>query len=171
MAKPLRYLSPVHKAGRQIGLWFEKEMAGSGLLPQEGHILTYLRSYGPCPVGEVVTVFGLRGSTATSVLDRLEGRTLITRRENPEDRRSYLIDLTAEGRGAADGVQVLVDRIERAIARRVSENEERGFRAVMAAIAAATDVNVGGGADAAEKRTVPSRPRTPSAPRPRSRRR
>jgi DNA-binding MarR family transcriptional regulator len=152
MAKPVRYLSPVHKAGRQIGLWFENEMEGSGLLPQEGHILSYLRSYAPCPVGEVVTVFGLRGSTATSVLDRLEQRGLITRRDNPGDRRSFLIDLTATGRRAAESVQELVERIEAAIGRRVSAEEERGFRAVMDAIAAATGVKIDGGADAAKKR-------------------
>jgi DNA-binding MarR family transcriptional regulator len=163
MAKPLRYLSPVHKAGRQIGLWFEKEMEGSGLLPQEGHILSYLRSYAPCPVGELVTVFGLRGSTATSVLDRLEERKLIARRDNPGDRRSFLVDLTAKGRRTAEWVQQLVERIEGAIVRRVSAEDERGFRAVMDAIAAATDVKIDGGSEAAQKRsagfpsTVPAR--------------
>lgn len=152
MARPLRYLSPVHKASRQIGLWFEKQMAGSGLLPQEGHILTYLRKYAPCPVGEVVTVFGLRGSTATSVLDRLEQRTLIARRENPGDRRSYLVHLTPEGKRLAEYAQKFVDQLEKAIGRHVSAEDERGFRAVMSAIAAATDVNLVGGAEAARKR-------------------
>jgi DNA-binding MarR family transcriptional regulator len=152
MAKPLRYLSPVHKASRQIGLWFEKQMQGTGLSPQEGHILSYLRSYAPCPVGEVVVVFGLRGSTATSVLDRLEERNLIARRDNPDDRRSWLIDLTAAGRRMADKVNVWVKQLERAIARHASEDDERGFRAVMAAVAAATNADVGGGAEAAKKR-------------------
>ncbi|HSP16501.1 MAG TPA: MarR family transcriptional regulator [Thermoanaerobaculia bacterium] len=152
MARPLRYLSPVHKAGRQIGLWLEKEMAGSGLVPQEGHILTYLRRYAPCPVGELVTVFGLRGSTATSVLDRLEERGFIARRDNPDDRRSFLVDLTAEGKRIANHVQEFVDRIEAAIAKRVTTDEDRGFNAVMAAIAAATDVNLVAGAEAAKKR-------------------
>ncbi len=151
-SKPLRYLSPVHKAGRQIGLWFDKQMAGSGLLPQEGHILTYLRKYAPCPVGEVITVFGLRGSTATSVLDRLEERALIARRENPGDRRSYLVHLTPEGKRLAKYVQKFVDQLEGAIGRQVSAEDERGFRAVMSAIAAATDVKVGGGAEAAKQR-------------------
>src|SRR5712691_9047867 len=145
MAKPLRYLSPIHKAGRQIGVYFERELADTGLAPQEGHLLSYLRSYAPCPVGELVTVFGLRGSTATSVLDRLEERGLIARRDNPGDRRSFLLDLTPEGRRLAEQVQRCVEKLEAAIGRRISEGEENGFKAVVSAIAAATNVTIAGG--------------------------
>ena len=91
MVKPLRFLSPLHKANRQVTVWFEEQMKGTGVIPQEAHLLSYLRSYSPCPVGEIVAVFDLRGSTATSVLDRLEKRGLIHRRMNPEDRRSFLV--------------------------------------------------------------------------------
>jgi DNA-binding MarR family transcriptional regulator len=165
MVKPLRYLSPIHKASRQIGIYFEREMAGTDLLPQEGHILSYLRSYAPCPVSELVTVFGLRGSTATSVLDRLETRALIARRDNPDDRRSFLIDLTAAGRRIAEDVQGFVDAIEKAIASRVSREEEEGFNAVMRAIAEATSVTIVGGQAAAKARRTPSVPRTRSRKR------
>jgi DNA-binding MarR family transcriptional regulator len=156
MPKPLRYLSPIHKASRQIAGYFERELDGTGLSGQEGHLLVYLGSYAPCPVGELVAVFGLRGSTATSVLDRLEERGLIGRRDNPDDRRSSLLDLTAEGRRLADHVQIFVDRIEAAIARRVSAADEKGFKAVMASIAAAAEVEIAGGRAAAKLRRTPS---------------
>lgn len=159
MSKPLRYLSPIHKATRQIAGYFERELGARGLAGQEGHLLAYLRSYAPCPVGELAAVFGLRGSTATSVLDRLEERGLITRAGNPDDRRSFLLDLTAEGRRSAEEVQVFVDRIESAIARRVSASDEKGFRAVLEAIGSATGVKIAGGQDAARRRrTPPERP-------------
>ena len=142
MPKPLRFLSPIHKASREVGVYFERLMGDSGLAPQEGHILSYLRSYAPCPIAEVVTVFGLRGSTATSVLDRLEERGLLARRPNPDDRRSFLLALTPAGRRAAAKVQTYVDALERAIARKVSAKEEEGFRAVMAAIHEVTEVTL-----------------------------
>jgi DNA-binding MarR family transcriptional regulator len=142
MPKPLRYLSPVHKASRQIGVHLERQMDGWQLAPQEGPILSYLRSYAPCPIAELITVFGLRGSTATAVLDRMEERGFVTRRPNPDDRRSFLLDLTRDGRDLAERVQVLIDRLEAAIARRVTKQEEEGFRAVMQAIADATDVTL-----------------------------
>jgi DNA-binding MarR family transcriptional regulator len=162
MPKPLRYLSPIHKASRQIGIWFESQLQDTGLAPQEGHLLTYLRSYAPCPVGELVTVFGLRGSTATSVLDRLEERGLVARRDNPDDRRSFLLELTAEGRRLAEHVQGFVEKLEAAIGRRVGESEEGGFKAVLSAIAAVTNVTIMGGQAAAKARRKPSAPRSRS---------
>ena len=163
-AKQLRYLSPLHKATRQIGVWFEQQMAGTGLMPQEGHLLTYLRRYAPCPVREVAMVFDLRGSTVTSVLDRLEERKLIARRANPDDRRSLLVELTREGEELADQVATIAARFESAVSRRTSAQDEAGFRAVIAAIADVTDVKL-------TKRDEVSSPRTPSALRTRSRRR
>ena len=142
MVKPLRFLSPLHKANRQVTVWFEEQMKGTGVIPQEAHLLSYLRSYSPCPVGEIVAVFDLRGSTATSVLDRLEKRGLIHRRMNPEDRRSFLVELTDDGKAMAERVQVYVNRFEAAVARRVSKENEEGMRAVMAAIAAVTKVKL-----------------------------
>jgi MarR family transcriptional regulator, organic hydroperoxide resistance regulator len=162
MARPLRFLSPLHKATRQIGVWFEEQMSDTGLMPQEGHLLTYLRSYAPCPVSDIVTVFNLRGSTATSVLDRLESGGLITRRMNPDDRRSFLLELTAKGEEMAERVQIFVNRFESAMARRVSEQEEKGFQAVIAAVAAVTNVTL-------VKRDAVSPSQTRSAPRTRSR--
>jgi len=120
----------------------ERQMEGTGLAPQEGHLLSYLRSYAPCPIADVVTVFGLRGSTATAVLDRMEERGLITRTPNPDDRRSFLLELTAEGRSIAGEVQELVEKLEHSIARRITKDDEAGFRNVMAAIEAATNVTL-----------------------------
>ena len=142
MPKPLRYLSPLHKATRQIGVDMERQLEGTGLAPQEGHILSYLRSYAPCAIAEMITVFGLRGSTATAVLDRMEERGLVTRTPNPDDRRSFLLDLTAEGKRIAEDVQEHVERLENAIARRVTREDEEGFRNVMGAIEAATNVTL-----------------------------
>ena len=140
--KPLRFLSPIHKASREVGVYFERLMSDSGLAPQEGHILSYLRSYAPCPIAEVVTVFGLRGSTATSVLDRLEERGFLARRPNPDDRRSFLLDLTAEGKRTAETVQTFVDALERGIAKKITAADEEGFRKVMAAIHEVTNVTL-----------------------------
>lgn len=142
MPKPLRYLSPIHKAARQIGVYFEQRLDPGVLAPQEGHILSFLNGYAPCPINEVVTVFGLRGSTATSVLDRLEGRGLIRRDPNPDDRRSFLVDITAKGRKLAGEVQAHVEALEKAIAKRVSPEQEAGFRAVMEAIQDVTQVTL-----------------------------
>lgn len=138
----LTFLSPIHKANRQISVYFEDRLEDLEVSPQEGHLLSYLRSYAPCPIAEVVRVFGLKQSTLTSMLDRLEERKLIARKVNPEDRRSFVISLTAEGRRFADRLQKLVEELERRLGDMVSANDVEGFRAVMAAIDEVTQVKL-----------------------------
>jgi DNA-binding MarR family transcriptional regulator len=136
----LTFLSPLHRATRQIGLWFDSHL--TGLAGTEGHLLSYLVPYGPCTVSELVRVFGSKHSTMTSVLDRLEKRGLIERKDNPEDKRSFLVGLTARGRKAASRVNVLVEEIEREIGKRVTRRDLEGFKKVMDAVAEATGVTV-----------------------------
>jgi len=136
----LKFLSPVHKASRQIAVYFENSMAELEVSPQEAHVLSYLRTYAPCPISELARVFGLKGSTLTSMLDRLEERGLAARQANPDDRRSFVIELSPRGRRLADRIQRYVDELETRIGGRVSEREIKGFRSVMSAIEEATRV-------------------------------
>ncbi|HUP60096.1 MAG TPA: MarR family transcriptional regulator [Thermoanaerobaculia bacterium] len=136
----LTWLSPLHRAARQIGLWFEERLPD--LPGVEGHLISYLLPYGPCPVNELVRVFGIKHSTMTSILDRLEERGLVERKDNPEDKRSWLIALTRKGQNAAARVNALVAELEKKIDARVSERSLAGFQRVMEAIGEATEVEV-----------------------------
>ena len=136
----LTYLSPLHRATRQIGLWFEERL--TDFASTEGHLLSYLMPYGPCPVSELVRVFGQKHSTMTSILDRLESQGLIERTANPEDGRSLLVGLTRKGQKASARVNELVTELEEAIGAGVSKSDLAGFRKVMDAIEKATQVEV-----------------------------
>lgn len=138
----LLFLSPLHRATRQIGIYLEDRMGQLGLTNAEGHLLTFLASYAPSPVGEIGRVFGVKGSTLTSRLDRLERRGLLTRRPHPEDRRSYLVEPTAAGRELGTKVRAEVEELERVIGEEMPEGALSGFEAVLEAIARATDVQV-----------------------------
>ena len=136
----LKYLSPLHRATRQIALWFEEQIPDRAAA--EGHLLTYLVPYGPCPVSELVRVFGTKHSTMTSMLDRLEESGLVERKPNPNDKRSLLIAATAKGKRAAARVSTVVEQLERAIDARVSKADLAGFQKVLEAIDGATKVKV-----------------------------
>ncbi|HKR66671.1 MAG TPA: MarR family transcriptional regulator [Thermoanaerobaculia bacterium] len=136
----LTYLSPLHRATRQIGLWFEERL--TDFAGVEGHLLSYLAPYGPCPVSELNRVFGLKPSTMTSILDRLEAQGLLERTPNPEDGRSFLIGLTKKGEKASARVNALVTELEKAIGSRVTKADLAGFQNVMNAIEKATAVEV-----------------------------
>lgn len=138
----LEFLSPLHKASRQITMYLEDRTRELGVSPLEGHVLTYLRKYAPAPVGELVRVFGLKQSTFTSLLDRLERDGLVRREPNPADRRSFLVHLTERGRGLTGRLNRLLERLEDDIRARLRRAEAKGFQAVMAAVEDVTRVQV-----------------------------
>ena len=138
----LQYLSPIHKARRQISLFLEPRCAALGVSPAEGHLLSYLASYAPCSIAEILRVFGRRPSTMTSMLERLERRSLLSREPDPEDRRSVQVRLTREGKVVAERINRLVRELEERIGTRVRPTQLAGFRSVMGAVAAATGIQV-----------------------------
>lgn len=138
MPAPLRFLSPIHRASRRIGVFLEEPMRRMGLRNAEAHLLAYLHSYEPTSVGALLEVFGYPASTLTSILDRLDGKGLIRRQTNLEDRRSFLVHLTARGRRQSRRIRHLVERLEERIGRRTTAVDRRGFAAVVEAIGEAT---------------------------------
>jgi DNA-binding MarR family transcriptional regulator len=139
---PLDFLSPLHKASRQISVYLETRTREVGLSPLEGHVLTYLRSYAPTPIGDLVQVFGIKQSTFTSLLDRLEKAGFVRREINPEDRRSFLIHISDEGRELAVRLNQCLEALEAEIRAHVGARDMKGFQAVMAAVEEVTRVRL-----------------------------
>lgn len=138
----LEFLSPLHKASRQITMYLEAQTREMGVSPLEGHVLTYLRKFAPVPVGELVRVFGLKQSTFTSLLDRLERDGLVRRELNPEDRRSLLVQITDRGREVTARLNRLLEKLEDDLRSRLRRPDVKGFQAVMAAVEDVTRVRV-----------------------------
>ena len=138
----LEFLSPLHKASRQITVYLEAETRELGVSPLEGHVLTYLRKYAPATVGELVRVFGLKQSTFTSLLDRLEGAGLVRRELNPADRRSLLVHITDRGRDLTARIHRVLAKLEDDIRARLRHPEVKGFHAFIAAVDDVTRVGI-----------------------------
>ena len=138
----LTVLSPIHRATRQIALYLDARTARLGVSNAEGHLVSYLRSYGPCPIGELHRVFGYKRSTLTGLVDRLEERGLAVRDVDPGDRRSFRVSLTREGRRVGDRLQAVLEEFETAVRARVTRTERAGFDAVLGAIGEITGVEV-----------------------------
>ncbi|HVS01023.1 MAG TPA: MarR family transcriptional regulator [Thermoanaerobaculia bacterium] len=138
----LDFLSPLHKASRQISMYLEASTRELGVTPVEGHVLTYLRSYAPTPIGELVRVFGIKQSTFTSLLDRLEEAGLIRREVNAEDRRSFMIHISDDGVELAERLNRFLEALEEEIRNHVSARDVKGFHAVMNAVEEITRVRL-----------------------------
>ncbi len=138
----LDFLSPLHKASRQIKLYLESLTREVGVSPIEGHLLTYLHSYAPAPISELVQVFGIKQSTFTSMIDRLENAGLIRREINPDDRRSFLIHITDEGRSVATRINEFLTTFEQEVREQIDARDLEGYHAVMEAIESVTQVQL-----------------------------
>ena len=138
----LEFLSPLHKASRQISVYLEGRTRELGVSPIEGHVLTYLRSYAPASIRDLVRVFGIKQSTFTSLLDRLEQDGFVRRAINPDDRRSFLIHITDRGTELAARLTRLLRTLEDDIRDRVEGRDVKGFQAVMRAVDEITRVRL-----------------------------
>jgi DNA-binding MarR family transcriptional regulator len=111
-----------------------KELRDLGLTHGEINALAALRTDSGRTVADLQKTTGQRASTLTGVLDRLERRGLVERRPNPRDRRSFTIDLTAAGAGAAERVAAAFDALDREALGAVSKRSAEGFFEVLNAL-------------------------------------
>ena len=120
----------------------ERQIEGLGLSATEGHLLSYVERYGPCRVKELVRVFGLKPSTVTSMVDRLEERDLLVREVNPQDRRSFLISTTHAAREVVAAAGEYLEAFEAEVARRLAPRDRASFQKVLETIDDLTRVDV-----------------------------
>ncbi len=140
----LRLIAPLHKATHQVGLYIHRELSEIAISQAEAHVLSHLSAHGPCSIADVHHSFGHRRSTLTSILNRLEDRGWIAREIHPDDRRSYLLRLTREGRRLAARARRTLERLEAGALSRVNQQQVAAFIAVIEAIQAAAGEEEGG---------------------------
>jgi len=90
----------------------EQELTDLGLSAAETNALACFAGRSERTVRELVDATGQRPSTLTGVLDRLERGGLVARTPNPADRRSVLVELTPNGRTAAERVAAAFAAVE-----------------------------------------------------------
>lgn len=86
-------------------------------------------------ISELGRAVGVRPTTLTSVLDRLEQRGHITRGTRAGDRRVVVVELTSDGRRAATVVRESITRIEHRALGSLPANEMAVLRQALKALA------------------------------------
>jgi DNA-binding MarR family transcriptional regulator len=129
-----KVLRAVERANQRVRKYLAAHLAALDITEIDAHLLARLASKGPSSVAAMQQAFGLRRSTLTNALDRLERKGLLTRQLYPADHRTFLLALTPAGLAAARQVTTLVDVIEARVAERVSADQLGAFHAVIAAI-------------------------------------
>ena len=98
-----------------------------GVSAAGGLVLGLLRDNGPTSPSELGERLIVTRATVTGVVDSLERRGLVHRAPNPADRRSVLVELTADGRRTVQDVRTLIHRNEKAWMSSLSDAELRAY--------------------------------------------
>jgi DNA-binding MarR family transcriptional regulator len=95
--KPGLLLQPVvlsQLAGRLV----EDVIAGSGVVGVEYAVASWLGARGAATPSELARELGMAPTTLSAVIERLVQKRQVRRVANPDDGRSYLLELTAKGK-------------------------------------------------------------------------
>jgi MarR family 2-MHQ and catechol resistance regulon transcriptional repressor len=129
----LRLIPPIHRATHRIGLYLAR-IAEDGLTQGAAHILARLAPTRRATIAELHADLAHQRSTLTSILDRLVERGLVTRQVGTDDRRTFVVTLTAKGRTVARRVYRHLAALERTAIARVTADDLGGFAKVIAAV-------------------------------------
>jgi DNA-binding MarR family transcriptional regulator len=124
----------VERANQRVRRYLAASLDRLEVTEIEAHLLARLLAKGPSSIAELQRAFGMRPSTLTNALDRLERREFLVRESDPADRRTFTVRLTKGGSDAARKVIAVVDALEARLAKRVSEEQLAAFLAVIAAL-------------------------------------
>jgi DNA-binding MarR family transcriptional regulator len=102
----------------------EEQSRNYGITPQQHLLLLAVRGHAHYPnvsIGDVAEALQIRHHSASLLVDRCVRRGLLSRREDPNDRRRALVSLTDEG-------QTVLDSITRANRRQLNSLKAQLFR-------------------------------------------
>jgi DNA-binding MarR family transcriptional regulator len=109
----------------------QSDLVNLDLGPAETNVLANLSDGAGRTVSQLGNAAGTRPTTLTSVLDRLERRTLITRTNRADDRRSVLIELTPAGVEVTAEIMRAIARLDRRLLRGKSREIAAAIRTVL----------------------------------------
>ena len=92
---PEKYICfKLNKVGRKIHRYYESKLAPFNITPVQFYVLSALWDKDEMKFKDLAHRLDMDGSTLTGLLDRMEKRGFIKRKEDPNDRRSILVCLT-----------------------------------------------------------------------------
>jgi DNA-binding MarR family transcriptional regulator len=94
--------------------------------------LLFIRVRQPLSVGKVAAALGMSLASGSALVDRLARHGLVSRCENPADRRQIMVELSNEGRALLAGLD---DQAAARLRKGLSRMSERGLESLEFALA------------------------------------
>jgi DNA-binding MarR family transcriptional regulator len=104
-------LLQVFIVGQLAGELLGRELRPAGISPDHFAVLSVIGNIGPVTPTDLARVLGMPPTTVSSWVRRLTARGHITRRANPDDGRSALVEVTRAGRAMIEKTQPVFKRV------------------------------------------------------------
>jgi DNA-binding MarR family transcriptional regulator len=123
------------QVGAHAAAQFAERIAPLGLTPPQAGILRAIASDHGLSQQELSKLLGIFPSRLVTLVDELESRGLIERRDNPEDRRTYALHLTEQGRELLDRLAQAAKGHNQALCAALNDREREQLANLLARIA------------------------------------
>jgi DNA-binding MarR family transcriptional regulator len=125
----------VAKAHQRLWSLFSEQIKGIGTdIPCCG-VLHLLDSHGSMSQQQLGHMLRIDRTTMVKMVDQLEKIKMARRRDHPEDRRIYLVEITPAGRKALAALQKVADQMEKKLLVGFTEDERMLIRRALLALA------------------------------------
>ena len=99
-----------------------------GINGREAAVLRAIADRDPVSQGEIARAMNVDRTTMVALIDDLQGKGLVRRRQDPDDRRRNAVELTDVGRDTARRAADAVERVERDFLGRLPSAEAAQFK-------------------------------------------
>jgi DNA-binding MarR family transcriptional regulator len=128
--------------GQSSKRWTER-LAGIGLEPREVMLFRFVALAEGRSQREVAQAIGLPASRIVGLVDRLEERGWVERRQSSDDRRSHALHVTASGRALLEQLAKLSTEHETELTAGLDPDDQTTLAALLGRIAEAQGLAVG----------------------------
>jgi DNA-binding MarR family transcriptional regulator len=123
------------QVGGHAAMRFAERLSALDLAPPHAGILRALASGGDVSQQSLATHLDVLPSRLVALIDDLEGRGLVERRNAPEDRRRYALHLTGAGREALEAVSRVAREHQQSLLEALSADEREHLSRMLFRIA------------------------------------
>jgi DNA-binding MarR family transcriptional regulator len=133
-APPVGLAFLLSQVGWHVALAFTKRLRALDLVPYDVGVLRILGSNPGISQQSLSAILGVFPSRLVALLDDLEERRVIDRRNHPTDRRSYRLHLTKRGHSALAKIGRLTHQLENDVLAALNEKDKKSLRDLLTRI-------------------------------------
>lgn len=113
------------------GSYYESNFKDGDLTLKEFSILLRIRFQGVATQHDLVELFKVSGAYIAKLLRKFEDKNYIVRKEDPENRRKKLVEMTDEGTKKTDEIIEIIQNWEDKVTAGISEDEIKTLKEIL----------------------------------------